>query len=121
VQRRGKIHSAFFTDCSHGGRVQALVAAQQHHRKLLRKLGLPKQRSRRWWAELLRRRGRSGIIGVQRMVDRRSTRPRTYWMATWSPEPYVVRRKAFSVKKLGAKKAKRLAIRARRAGLRSMQ
>ena len=121
VQRRGKIHSAFFTDCSHGGRVQALVAAQQHHRKLLRKLGLPKQRSRRWWAELLRRRGRSGIIGVQRLVDWRSMQPRKYWKATWSPKPYVVRRKEFSVRKYGFRKARLLAIRARRAGLRSMK
>ncbi len=121
VQRRGKIHSAFFTDCSHGGRKQALAAAQQHRRKLLAKLGLPKQRSRRWWAELPRRKGSSGIVGVQRMVDWRSWPLRTYWRATWSPKPYVVRRKMFSVKKLGAKKARRLAIRARLAGVRSMQ
>jgi hypothetical protein len=121
VQRRGKIHSAFFTDFMHGGRAQALAAAQKHYRKLRRKLGLPKRRSRRWWAELPRRKGSSGIVGVQRMVDWRSWPLRTYWRATWSPEPYVARRKMFSVKKLGAKKAKRLAIRARRAGLRSMQ
>ena len=121
VQRRGKIHSAFFTDCSHGGRKQALAAAQKHHRKLLAKLGPPKQMLRRWWAEMRRRKGSSSIVGVQKRVLRRNGEVRKYWVATWSPEPYVVRRKAFSVKKLGAKKARRLAIRARRAGLRSMQ
>jgi hypothetical protein len=121
LQRRGKIHSAFFADKKHGGRAQALAAAQRHYRKLLRKLGLPKQRSRRWWAELLRRRGRSGIIGVQRLVDWRSMQPRKYWKATWSPKPYVVRRKEFSVRKYGFRKARLLAIRARRAGLRSMK
>src|ERR1035437_925008 len=103
VQRRGKIHSAFFTDCSHGGRKQALAAAQQHRRKLLAKLGPPKQMLRRWWAEIRRRKGEV----------------RKYWVATWSPEPYVARRKVFSFWEFGSRKARRLAIRARRAGLRS--
>jgi hypothetical protein len=46
---------------------------------------------------------------------------RKYWKATWSPEPCVVTRKVFSVRRYGSRKAKMLAIRARRAGLRSMQ
>src|ERR1039457_946957 len=71
VQRRGKIHSAFFTDFKYGGRAQALAAAQRHHRKLLRKLGPTKSKSRQWWAELPRRKGSSGIVGVQRVVMRR--------------------------------------------------
>ena len=121
VQRRGKIHFAFFTDFKYGGRAQALAAAQRHHRKLLRKLGPTKSKSRQWWAELPRRKGSSGIVGVQRLVDWGSWPIRTYWKANWSPEPYVVRRKQFSVRKFGAKKAKQLAIRARRAGLRSMR
>ena len=120
VMHKGKIHSAFFADRMHGGQAEALMAAQQHRRKLLAKLGLPKQKSRRWWAELRRRIGSSNIVGVQRIVVRRSRRPVTYWKATWSPEPYVVRRKWFSVEKFGARKAKRLAILARRAGVRSM-
>ena len=118
VQRRGKIHSAFFTDFKHGGRRRALATAQRHHRKLLKRF---KPMTRRRWAELLRRKGSSGIVGVQRLVDRRFAQPRTVWKATWSPKPYVVRRKQFSVRKFGARKARRLAIRARRAGLRSMQ
>jgi len=118
VQRRGKIHSAFFTDFKHGGRRRALAAAQRHHRKLLKQL---KSMTRRRWAELRRRKGASGIVGVQRLVNWGSWPVRTYWTATWSPKPHVVRRKQFSVRKFGAKKAKQLAIRARRAGLRSMQ
>ncbi len=118
VQRRGKIHSAFFTDFKHGGRARALAAAQRHYRKMLKWF---KPITRRRWAELPRRRGQSGIIGVQRLVDWRSWPIRTYWMATWSPEPYVVRRRSFSVRKYGARKAKWLAIRARRAGLRNMR
>jgi hypothetical protein len=121
LQRRGKIHSAFFADQKHGGRAQALAAAQEHHRKLAAKLGTPVQLSRRQWAELRRRKGSCSIVGVQKQVVRREGKVRKYWMATWSPEPYVVRRKAFSIRKYGSRKAKRLAIRARRAGLRSMQ
>jgi hypothetical protein len=121
LQRRGKIHSAFFADQKHGGRDKAMAAAQLHYRKLAAKLGPPKQMLRRWWAEIRRRKGSSGIVGVQKLVDRRSKRPRKYWKATWSPEPYVVARKEFSVKRYGARKAKLLAIRARRAGVRNMQ
>lgn len=121
VQRRGKIHSAFFSDIKHGGRAQALAAAQQHYRKLLAKLGLAKLMPRRRWAEIRRRKGSSSIVGVQEMVVRREGRVRKYWKAIWSPEPYVVRRKVFSVRKYGARKARRLAIRARRAGLQSMR
>src|ERR1035437_2842382 len=121
LQRNGKIHSAFFSDKNHGGQAQALAAAQQHHRKLLGKLGPTKSKSGQWWAELRRRKDSSNIVGVQKLVDRRCKRPRTYWKASWSPEPYVVRRKWFSAKEFGARKAKKLAIRARRAGGRNMQ
>jgi len=121
VQRQGEIHSAFFTDIKHGGRAQALAAAQQYHRTLLAKLGPPKRRLRQWWAEIVRRRGRSGIHGVQMSVDRRFGRPRIYWKANWSPEPYTVRRKQFSARKFGNEEARRLAIHARRAGVHSMK
>lgn len=121
LQRNGKIHSAFFTDLKHGGQAQALAAAQLHHRKLLKKFGLPQQKSRRWWAELRRRKGSSNVVGVQKVVDRRFKPSRVIWKATWSPEPYFARRRQFSARKFGARKAKKLAIRARRAGVRAMQ
>jgi hypothetical protein len=121
VQRQGKMHTAFFTDLMHGGRAKALAAAQGYQRKLLAELGPPKKMLRRWWAEIVRRKGRSGIHGVQRVVDRRFKRVRIYWKANWSPEPYLIRRKQFSARKFGEEEAKRLAIRARRAGVRSMK
>ena len=117
VHHRGKIHSAFFADEKHGGRKQAFAAAQKRHLKLRKKLAMPPWRSRRWNAEIVRRRGKSRIQGVRRIVVGR----RKYWQATWSPEVGVVRKKQFSVRKYGAVKAVVLAIRARRAGLRSMK
>lgn len=120
VARKGKIHSAFFTDRKHGGKAAALVAAQQHRQQLLAKLGLPQRMSRRDWAEIRRRKGSSNVVGVQKVISRRGKQPLTYWKATWSPEPKVVRRKWFSVKKYGAREAKRLAIQARQTGVKNM-
>ena len=121
LSRRGKIHSAFFTDKKHGGREQAFAAAQAHRDKLAARLGRSVRMDRRQWAEIVRRKGRSGIHGVQRIVDRRVKPWRKYWKAAWSPEPYVVAHKQFSIRKHGEAKARRLAIRARRAGLRSIK
>ena len=113
LSRRGKMHSAFFADKTHGGKRRALKAAQKHYRKLVREHG---RLSRRDWAQLPRRKGASGILGVRRV-----TITKTYWVAHWSPRPQVIRRKAYSVEKYGAARAKALAIRARKAGVRSMK
>ena len=122
LQRKGKMYSAFFTDKMHGGRKQALAAAQAHYLKLRKLLGMPRQRSRRWNAEIVRRRGKSGIHGVRRVVIRgQSGRRLKYWQAAWSPEFGLVRKRQFSIRKFGENEARRLAIRARRAGVRSMK
>jgi hypothetical protein len=118
--RHGKIFSGFFSDKAYGGRAPALAAAQEHRLKLLKIVGLPLHKSRRLNAEIVRRRGRSGIYGVQRAIDRKVKPWRKYWRATWSPKPGVVRKKQFSIRKFGEERAKQLAIRARRAGVRSM-
>jgi hypothetical protein len=120
VQREGKLCSTFFADRKHGGKAKALTAAKVFYEELLAIVGPRKTKSRQWWAEIRRRKGSSNVVGVQKIVNRRFKRPRIYWQATWSPEPYVVRRKMFSAAKHGARQAKRLAIRARRAGVRSM-
>jgi hypothetical protein len=122
VARKGRIHSAFFSDKKHGGRELALAAARAHYLKLRSKLGMPRRVSRRWNAEVVRRKGRSGIHGVRRVIIRgQAGRLLKCWMASWSPEVGVVRKQQFSIRKFGEEKAKRLAIRARRAGLRNMK
>ena len=121
VSWQGQIISGFFADKKYGGREQALAVAQEFHLALGEKLGKPAQRSRRWNAEVVRRKGRSGIQGVQRVINRRVKPWRKYWVALWSPELGVVRKKQFSIRKHGEEKAKKLAIRARQAGLRSMK
>jgi hypothetical protein len=122
VHHRGKIHSAFFPDKKYNGREAALAAAQKGLLGLRRKLGLPRNYSRRWNAEVVRRKGRSGIPGVRR-VDRKNSKGHRVncWEAHWSPLPGVYRKKRFSVRKYGARKAKKLAMRARRTGVRNMK
>jgi len=118
LQRRGISHNAFFADQSCGGKRRALRAAQRYFRVLERKYQ-PMTRQRR--AEMLRRKGKSGIIGVQRAVIRHRGGPRrVYWQANWSPRPYVIRRRVFSVRKFGERKARALAIMARRIGVQTM-
>jgi len=121
LQRQGRIYSAFFTDLKYGGKAAALAAAKKFYHQSVAIFGPPAILNRQWWAEIVRRKGRSGIHGVQKAVVRRDGKIYLYWCATWSPEPYVARRKLFSIRKYGASEAKELAIRARRTGVRGMK
>ena len=121
MQRNGVIHSAFFTDLKYGGKTAALAAALKFYRKITAIFGPPPMLNRRLWAETVGRRGRSGIHGVCRTINRKTKPWRKYWLAAWSPEPGVVKRKEFSIRKFGEARARQLAIRARRAGVRSMK
>jgi len=119
LQRRGISHNAFFADQSCGGKRRALRAAQKYFRVLEKKY---RPMTRKTWTELVRRKGKSGIIGVRRVVVKRPGEPRRVdWQAIWSPSPYALKRRSFSVRKFGERKAKALAIRARRIGVRTMR
>ena len=119
LQRKGITRNAFFADRSYGGKRRALRAAQKHFRSLEKKY---RPMTRQRWAEMPRRKGKSGVIGVQRAVIKRSGQPRrVYWQANWSPQPYLSRRRVFSVRKFGEKKARALAIMARRIGVQTMR
>lgn len=122
VHFRGKTFSAFFSDLKHGGKEAALARAQKHWVRMRKKLGLPGVASRRWNAQVVRRRGRSGIHGVQRIILRHvSRRMLKYWTAHFSPRPGVYRKKMFSIRKYGEERARRMAIRARKEGLKNMK
>ena len=119
LQRRGITHNAFFADQSCGGKRRALRAAQRYFRVLEKKY---RPMTRKRWAELLRRKGKSGIIGVRKVIiRRRGQRWLVSWQANWSPRPHVVRRRTFSVRKFGERKARTLAIMARRIGVQTMR
>ena len=118
LQRNHKIYPGFFADNSYGGKKRAFAAAQWYLRRLRQILG---PIDRQLLADRMRGHGVSGITGVAKTVVRRGTRPTTYWQARWSPEPHVIRRRNFSTKKYGARRARQLAIRARRANVRKMK
>ena len=121
IQRNGKLYSAFFSDLSLGGYAEALAAAQQHYQKLLLKFGPSIRGDRRALAERRLGHNTSGIVGVGKIVRHYKGKASKYWQAAWSPEPYVVRRMVFSVRKYGDRVARQLAIQARREGVRQMQ
>jgi hypothetical protein len=122
VRHKHRTLSAFFSDKKYGGKGRAFLAAQFYHEGLRLKFGLTGARLRRRNAEVVRRKGRSGILGVRRVIIRRARRrPWKYWAAHWSPLPGVYRKKQFSIRKYGEKKAKALAIKARRDGVRNMK
>lgn len=118
LTRKGKIYNAFFADKSYGGKSKALQAAQKHYRKLLREHGRISRRDR---AQIKRRVGASGIMGVRKAVLAAGKRKLTYWLASWSPHPHVVQRRMFSVQKYGGARAKAMAVQARKNGVRSME
>src|ERR1035438_2124006 len=85
LQRKGIVYSAFFADLSYGGKRRAFRAAQKHFRGLEKKY---QPMTRKRWAELPRRKGKSGIIGVCRaIVRRRGQRRRGYWQGQRGPPP----------------------------------
>ena len=118
VRRGGQLIAKFFADKRHGGRKRAFALAQAHYQKLLRKYGTM---TRQKWAQLPRQKNRSGIVGVRRTVVERAGRQFVYWWAVWSPRPNVVRRQRVSQRTHGARRAKALAIRARKRGVRNME
>ena len=117
LKRAGKLYSRFFADTRHGGRQRALADAQRHYRKLLRQHGVM---TRQLLAQIPRQKSASGIVGVQKIFLKKRGRQLLYWRATWSPRPNVVRRKWFSPRMYGARRAKALAIKTRNEGVRSM-
>jgi hypothetical protein len=118
VTRKGKTYSSFFTDKKHGGKGKALAAA---------KIGLEVLRekyppmSRKEFARVQRRKTKSGIVGVTRLTKKVKGKDYDFWQATWSPKTGVIEKKVYSITKYGEKKAKSLAVKARRKGIQDME
>ena len=117
LRRNHKIYSGHFADAAYGGKKRAFAAAQDFLRELRGILGPV---DRKLLARKMDGYNKSGITGVSKIVVKRAKRRVAYWLANWSPKPYVIRRKYFSVAKYGARKAKQMAIRARAAGVKGM-
>jgi hypothetical protein len=78
--------------------------------------------SRREMAELRRSNfGRKGVIGVRKCIKVVNQKAYEFWEATWSPQPNVVKKKLFSIRKYGNADAKKRALEARVLGLDAME
>ena len=122
--RRGKLYCKLFSDNLLGGKRKALIAAREYRDELVDSLA-SKAYTRKQLAKKITSRNTSGIVGV-RFVQESDSRSADgvvyeYWEAQWSPSPGVRCKKRFSVKIHGPRNAKKLAIKAREAGVRKME
>lgn len=118
IQRRNRIYTRNFPDLRHGGRDQALAAAQSYRDALLAQ---HPPLTRRAHCAILKKNNQSGVAGVTRIVsiDRRwkNVARAAYWVARWPGEGGTVKQRRFSVMKHGERGAFLKAVEARRHGL----
>ena len=106
-----------FPDLRHGGRDEALVAAQAYRDALLAEHPPLGRRAR---CAILKKNNRSGVAGVTRIVsiDRRwkQVARAAYWVARWPGEGGTVKQRRFAVTKYGERGAFLKAVQARKHG-----
>jgi hypothetical protein len=117
VTRNGKTHSMFCADKKHGGKSKALAEAKKCYKKLREKYP---PMSRKDFAQIQRRRNKSGIVGVTRLTKVVRGKEYHFWQATWSPARGNIQKRAYSISKYGEDKAKQMAVQTRKKGLKSM-
>jgi hypothetical protein len=104
---RGKQHSKFFSDKKYGGGEAALEAAIKYRDELEAELGKPRT-DRMVVAPPDKDRG--GVRRYQKPTRRNGkVHYSDVYEVSWCPEPGKVRRKRFSVNKLGEREARRRA------------
>jgi len=118
IQRWNRVYIRNFPDRRHGGRDQALAAAQAYRDNLLAQHE-PMTRQAR--CAVLKKNNQSGVSGVTRSVvmDRRlkAVGPTAYWVARWPGQNGIPTERRFSVKRFGEWGAFLRAVEARRHGL----
>lgn len=72
------------------------------------------------FAQIERRKSRTGIVGVRRITDEVKGHPYDFWVAVWTDRRGRTKTRKFSVNKYGEDKAKKLARKARREGVAQM-
>lgn len=123
IQRRGKIYRKLFSDKKCGGRKAAFAAAKCHRDHLTAR---NRPMSLKAYVEIQRANNTSGVPGVCRYVASETKmlppdEQRWYWVASW-PRPDGSRGRAkFSVNKNGERRAYRMAVAARKEGLRQVR
>jgi hypothetical protein len=122
LHRAGKSFEQFFGDAAHGGKQAALLAAREI--RDAKEKEMPTY-SKREIAEIITRRNTSGVRGVRIKKARHvlADGEETFYLsaeASWSPSPNVIRKKSFSLDLYGEDEAWKLALKARKDGLRDL-
>ena len=111
-----------FSDSIFGGKRKALAAAREFRDEL--EAEYPHY-SRKQIARKKSERNTSGVVGVRlekEVAKHIPSKPTyKYWVAQWSPKPGVRKTRPFSINKYGDKKAYRMALAARKNGVREMK
>lgn len=118
LRHAGRIESKFFSDRSYGGKENTLAVARMYRDARLNQLG-PKDSMRHVGKS--NSRNSSGIVGVSRTIIMINGRSYACWSAQWplSAGRHCIRR--FSVLKFGEEKARLLAIKARKDGVKALK
>jgi|CXWL01.1.fsa_nt_gi hypothetical protein len=115
LNRNNQRSSKVFSDGVWGGKRKALAAARAWRDARLQPLA--EYGHELWRRNVLRRNNRSGIVGVAR-YERRPTESRkagkgAYWLAFWTDEHGLSRKRKFAVGAWGERNAKQMAIQER--------
>ena len=122
LHRAGKVFEQFFGDAD-GGKQAALIAAREC--RDAKEKEMPTY-SKREIAEIITRRNTSGVRGVRIKKARHilADGEETFYLsaeASWSPRPNVVKKRSFSLDTHGEDEAWKLALKARKDGLRDLE
>ncbi len=116
IQRRGRKYGKFFADRLHGSERESYRMARAWRNALVQRLDEREAGPR---VCLKSARNSSGVVGVSKVAVSASNGETYYfWQATWCPEPGQRRCVKFSIRRHGDRGAFRLAVEARREGVR---
>ena len=123
IQRRGVIYRKHFSDGVHGSRTKSFAAAQRYRDDIVAKYP---PFSMREYSSIVKKSNRSGVVGVCRYCasetrDLPEDQQRWFWVASWPLPDGKRKRVKFAVNKYGEEKAFKMALKARREAMRSLE
>lgn len=124
LRRQNVMHVKNFPDKTHGGKGKALAAAKSYRNEIVEKYP---PTTRQEMCKITRSNNNSGYPGVYSYAKRYKLKngcikELRYWEAHWPGEkPGTFEKEAFPVHKFGERRAKKLAIEAREAGVAKLQ
>ena len=117
IHRNKKLTQKYFFFGAKRSEADALASALKRWKELRKTLPII---SRVDFAQIERRKSRTGIVGVRRVTKITKGYEYDFWVAWWSDRRHNRKSRGFSVNKYGEEEAKKLAIKARRDALEAL-